>query len=286
VQLELPWALGPPDGRYVLREAGAPTHVIVLATLGAAERRSASRRRARGRGRGREVAPEPLPTPVSTARATIVDALATDPHAAAEWLERADAATGEGALRQLAGMLRAHRVATADPTVQPPGLAHALVVRAGFGGGEEVAEGRWTRAVEISTAEHVRRRVRRSDVLRPQERLSALLGGRSHVLACEELALRARHDLDHGHLREGALQLRIALDAALAELPAAPGGDALAERIADLRARRDELTAVADAALGGVLAPGAEQTLGDVLGRLEAALRARTVAEATSAASE
>ena len=42
---------------------------------------------------------------------------------------------------------------------------------------------------------------------RPQERLAALLGGRDAALACEELALRARGDLDHGRAREAALQL-------------------------------------------------------------------------------
>ena len=40
----MPWALGPPDGRYLLRaprrSPGAPpTHVLVIATLGAPERR-------------------------------------------------------------------------------------------------------------------------------------------------------------------------------------------------------------------------------------------------------
>jgi hypothetical protein len=288
--MEFPWALGPPDGRYVLRRTAgsapadaardsAPadplaTHVIVLATLGAAERRHGRRR-----GRGRPAAPAPSPTPVETARVTVVDADGTDPAAAEAWLERADAATAQDALRQLAAMLRAQRLATADPALHTPGLSNALVVRAGYGAGEEVADGRWTRALELPTAEHERRRRRRTDALRPQERLSALLGGRAHVLACEELTLRARQDLDHGNLREGALQLRAALDAALAELPATPGAAQLTERIEELRARRGEVVALADAAIGGVLDADAAQTLEQVLGRLEAALRARAVAE-------
>ena len=44
--------------------------------------------------------------------------------------------------------------------------------------------------------------------LAPQERLAALLAGRDVALACEELALRARLDLDQGREREAALQLR------------------------------------------------------------------------------
>ena len=41
-QMELPWQLGPPDGRYLLRDCvdpdAPPAHVIVFATLGAPER--------------------------------------------------------------------------------------------------------------------------------------------------------------------------------------------------------------------------------------------------------
>ena len=37
IQLEFPWALGPPDGRYLLRAPpdAEPEHVVVLGTLGA-----------------------------------------------------------------------------------------------------------------------------------------------------------------------------------------------------------------------------------------------------------
>ncbi|MCW3023282.1 MAG: hypothetical protein JWR30_2604, partial [Conexibacter sp.] len=49
MQLELPWELGPADGRYVLRgHAGEPEHVLVLQTVAAHPRRSRLRgRRAR-----------------------------------------------------------------------------------------------------------------------------------------------------------------------------------------------------------------------------------------------
>src|SRR3954470_23453068 len=70
VQIEVPWPLGPEDGRYVVRRhAGEqPDHVLVLATLGA------EKRTRRGR-KDRSVEPEPPPTPVATGRATIVDAV-------------------------------------------------------------------------------------------------------------------------------------------------------------------------------------------------------------------
>ena len=70
-QVEFPWPLGPPDGRYVVRTPGdataTPSHVVVFATLGAPERR-----RLAGRRRVRDAAPEPGPTPVATGRATII----------------------------------------------------------------------------------------------------------------------------------------------------------------------------------------------------------------------
>jgi hypothetical protein len=75
--------------------------------------------------------------------------------------------------------------------------------------------------------------------------------------------LRARLDLDEGREREARLQLRIAFDAALAELPADPAAPALAERIEELRTLSPTLTA-AD-----------RDQLSSALGRLEAALRAR-----------
>ena len=42
------------------------------------------------------------------------------------------------------------------------------------------------------------------------------------MLACEELVLRARADLDAGRVREAALQARMALESLLAELPEMP----------------------------------------------------------------
>jgi hypothetical protein len=154
--------------------------------------------------------------------------------------------------------------------VHEPTLRQALVVRIGHGLGEQVAEGRWSAARVLGLPRDPR--TRRSAVLRPQERLAELLGGHAHVLACEELTLRARHDLDHGRLREAALELRGALDAALWELTANPS---LAARLDELRTRRPAVDALAAAMLAGAPPADAHDTLAGVLGRLEAALRAR-----------
>jgi hypothetical protein len=270
VQFELPWALGPADGRYVVRDAAdePPSHVLVLATLGAPERR-----RLRDR-RGRPATPEPPPTPVTTARATVVDAAPVTPDEAERWL--AAAGTGEAAvaLALVARAVRAHRIASGDPATREPSLAQALVVRIGYGAGEQVAHGRWRAARELPPIRP--RQVRRGAGLRPQERMAALLGGHARALACEELALRARQDLDAGQLREAALQLRAALAAALAELPAARDTSAdMPARVAELRERARAVATLADQALTGALPASAAETLAATLQRLEAALRAR-----------
>ena len=273
MQFELPWALGPADGRYVVRGTAdaPPSHVLVLATLGAPERR-----RLRDR-RGRPAAPEPPPTPVTTARATVVDAEPVSCEEAERWVAAAGTEEAQAALAVVARAVRAHRVASGDPAVREPSLAQALVVRVGYGAGEQVAHGRWRAARELPPIRAPRRH--RSAGLRPQERMAALLGGHTRALACEELALRARADLDAGQLREAALQLRAALVAALVELPADRDASAdMPTRIAELREHASAVAAIADEALSGVLSTSAAATLGAALQRLEAALRARVAA--------
>lgn len=274
VQFEFPWALGPADGRYVVRDAAnaPPSHVLVLATLGAPERRRLRDRRAR------PLAAEPSPSLVTTARATVVEAEPTSIAEAERWLAAAGPEDAERALAQVARAVRAHRLASGDPAVHEPALAQALVVRAGHGPGEQVAEGRWSAARELPPARAARQG--RVAGLQPQERLAALLGGHARPLACEELTLRARHDLDGGHLREAALQLRAALDAALGELPRAPDASAdMARRVSELRERRPAVAALADDALGGVLPAEAGETIATALQRLESALRARIASQ-------
>ncbi len=274
VQLEYPWALGPDPGRYTIRErlAEPPRHILVLALLGAPQRRLLRPRR-----RPREAAPEPPPEPVATARATLVDTAALDDLAAADaWLRGADLeALASAAAARLNRVLHAHRIAIADPCAREVGLAQALVVRVGYGAGEQVADGRWDRARELPSGARAALRPGRA-ALRSQERLSAVLGGRDALLACEELALRARADVDAGREREAALQLRATLDAALAELEPWRDQAALADRLEELRGRRDEVRAAAEAALQGGLSDAQSDVVSAVLLRVEAALRART----------
>ena len=176
----------------------------------------------------------------------------------------------------------------------------ALVIRAGWGEGEQVAYGRWMHARELPL-EHSRRRTlrprpgagrARSAALRPQERLAALLGARSDALLCEELALRARLDLDQGRPIHAAIELDSALAAARARAArrGAPGPRAAhrraraAARRASPRRRRSRARACASRPRGedDATPTGARQLDEDVLRhgleRLEAALRARSAA--------
>lgn len=227
--------------------------------------------RRRRRARARKADPEPVAVEVT--RATVIDA---DPlgelDAADAWLARA---VGEGtvvreALAVLNRAVAGHRLAAFDPWVVDATAGHALVCRVGYGTGEQVADGEWESARELPPPRGSR------SMFSPGERVAAILGGRDVALACEELALRARGDLDHGRVREAALQLSVALDATLAELEV--WREQLAPRLDELAALRPGVADVASVALQGGLEPEAVEVLETALRRIEAALRARTAA--------
>jgi hypothetical protein len=194
---------------------------------------------------------------------------------AAAWLTGAGEPELAAGLAVLNRVLHSQRLAWADPHVHGIGRRDALAARLGYGAGEEVADGLWTDARELIDAGPRRRR---SKVPAAQARLAALLTGRHAPLACEELALRARLDLDEGRAREAALQVLVALDAALAELPGDPAAPALVDRLEELRGLHDAVAAAASAALGGSLGQSERAATAFALGRIEAALRARAVA--------
>ena len=273
VQLEFGFRLGPGDGRFLIRrEPDADVEgVLVLTTLGAAQRRFLSGRK------GREITgagPEPVPT----SRATVTRPSPFRDSAEAEsWLSglRADAdaadAEVETAVTTLNRAIHAHRASRADPNARDVSAEAALVVRIGYGPGDAVADGHFEQAWELPRE---RRRTRRS-MEGPEERFAALLGGREQVLACEELVLRARADLDAGRAREAALQARVALESLLAEMPEIPG-----ERRPGLEADRELVGRAANAALTGELPDDLARTLREAVVRMESALRARRLGSA------
>lgn len=267
VQMELPWELGPADGRYLLRVRGGtadgePEHVVVLSTVGAERRRMLGKR-------SRTRAADPEPTRVPVARATIVDPVGLSAERQADaWLKQLDPEREvNAATNVLNRVLFAHRIATAQPHTHEITPTHALVIRAGFGEGEQVADGLWLQARELQLSR--KRELRRATVLRPQERLAVLLSGRGSALLCEELALRARSDFDAGRVALAAIELDRAYVSALKELPT--------EEREDLRARIEELGELSAAVAHTAQAESPEEKVVlHALERLEAALRART----------
>jgi hypothetical protein len=284
IQFEFPWELGPPDGRYLMRphEGAEPERVVVLGTLGASRRAPSRAQRlseATRASRKRPVEPSPEPEPVATTRATLVDPVSLSAERQAKaWLAELD---GEqeirAALDVLNRVLHFHRIAAADPHVHEVAAEQALVIRAGWGEGEQVADGVWAHAQELRwrgpSGVRKKRIGDRAAALRPQERLAVLLAARGSALLCEDLVLRARVDLDHGRLAHAAIELRGAYAAALAELPGEQRED-LAIRLAELEKLRDGVEAQARAALARSELD--EDLVSHALGRLEAALRART----------
>jgi hypothetical protein len=217
-QLDLGFALGPSDGRYLARGETERLDVVVLKTLGAPLRTLMPRRR-----RGRALPPgQDEPEPVSIARATVVPALPfEDEESAREWLERCrrseeerEAAVG-AALLVLNEAVRAYRLAAGDPYVHEVSRFGALVVRLGYGPGESVADGRWREAYELPEPG---RRASRRRMLAPQEQFAAMLSGRRPAQASEDLLLRARLDFDLGRRDQASLQLAAAIQGLAAEL--------------------------------------------------------------------
>jgi hypothetical protein len=283
VQWELAGRLGPPPGRYVLRRfAGDDAQaVIVVRELGApiaAVRRTSRWRR---RVRPRRVAPPPAAPRVPVTRVTVVEAKPL--RDATAWLAHAarePAALGDAA-HALTRLVAAHRIAVAAPLPDPE-LAAALAVRVGYGTGAQVAEGGWESALELSAQEIAwaapRRALRRrAGAPAGADRLAALLAGRDAALACEELTLRARTDLDHDRAREAALQLEAALTAALAELAGWRDLGDMARRLDELRGYAEPVATAASAAREGRLDAAGVETTTAALARLEAALRARAL---------
>lgn len=229
----------------------------MLSTLGAPQR-------ARLRGARPRSTSEAEPEPVPTSRATVISA--TPLASPATWLADLDRdAEVASALAILNRALRAHRAATADPYVAEVSSERALVVRIGYGSGEEVADGRYGEAVELPR--FAGRRVKRS-MEAPEERFAALIGGRAEVHPAEELVLRARADLNAGRPAEAALQCRVAIEALLGLLSDSPDA-------ASIEPHRDPVAAAANEALRGTMAAGSAAALEDAVGAMERALKRR-----------
>jgi len=281
VQFDYAGTLPLADGRYLVGEpeSGEET-VLVLQRLGApplGERR---------RRRGRPAPADPEPAPVALTRATAIRAATPfETQAdAARWLD--EACEAEEMVEQLAieavavlnHALHAQAVAAADPYGRQLSPGQAERVLLGYGSGEETADGRFTdaRQVDLTPRSNSRRR-QREEELRPQERVAAVLRGREQLDACETLLLRARADLAAGRDREAALQLRVGLEALLAELDGAVEDPGHVADMQTMSSRKDEVDKAVDAALRGNLTGKQRQHVEDLLDVGDRILRRRRI---------
>jgi hypothetical protein len=271
VQLEFAGALGLDQGRYLARE---PERVLVVA-IGDAP--PPPRRRLR-RPRPQDIDPDAKPRAVPLTTLTVVRPEPLGDRVEAEsWFagfredtERLEAELG-AALEVVNRALHAHRTAALDPAVSDASREHALAVRLGYGTGEGLARGHWEEAVALPSSG----RRGRGEALRPQDRVAAVLGRREAVSPHEAVLLRARADLDTGRDREAALQLRVGLEALLADL--AGGSPKHAEELAALRERRSGTGQAANEALRGELTDDRRAELAETLRLCERLLRRRRV---------
>ena len=251
-QFDLAGTLSVADGRYLVRGEEGGQSVLVIETL------TATARPGRRRRRVREVEADQAPPSLPLSRATAVRAahpFETEEEAG-RWLDEAteaedtlDILVGEG-IGLLNRALHAQAAASGEPNLQELTPERAVMVRVGYGSGDQVAAGRSSAVREVDVwASGASRRRRRAEELRPQERVAAVLGGKEQIDPCETLLLRARADLDAGRVREAALQLRIGLEALLATMRAAPSDRGHEEDLATLERRRGEVGEAANAAL-------------------------------------
>ena len=212
-----------------------------------------------------------------------------DDAAAAAWLSgrpaRAPTAIRRGRARACStGRVHAHRVAAADPTSPGPTRGTALVTRVGFGSGEQVAEGRWAAARELppparAAARDGARCARRS--ASPRCSPAATPRWPASSWRCAPASTST-----HGRPREAALQLAIALAAAVEELEAGASWPAWPARLEELAGRRAAVARRGRRGAQGGLDGAAPRRSRAALARLEAALRARAAGASDKGSSE
>ncbi|MEV4422956.1 hypothetical protein AB0L40_23695 [Patulibacter sp. NPDC049589] len=267
VQVEIPGELDLGDGRWTVRgHANRPRAVVIVEVT----------ERPRRRFRRRRGEPDEHVAQASTVL-TVVDADPLEARDVERWLARAD---GEAALVEalevLRRLLHLAAVAAADPDPRPVRARDLSKATIGYGTGPEGAYGRWTSARRIPIPADEPDRARRSSRgSGSEERLAELLSGRDAVLAAEVLTLQARRDLAAGRVREAALGLRMALEAAIAELEPWRAAPQLDEAIAGLRDARPRVAEAAAAAVRGGLDDEQDAAVREVLRAVSMALARR-----------
>ncbi len=278
IQFEFTFNLGVADGRYIVRHEHAAADVIVFGSSEATGRKRFGKRRRRSADTDDAVS-----GPSSTVTVVLPDRF-TDEQIAARWLADRSGDTDEAeneiekALKLLNEALAAHRVASSDPYVSELDRDRAATVKIGFGRGEEIADQKWSEAMDLPELQKGKRRRRR--IIDPQIKFAAILSRKETALLAEELLLRAKLDLQTNRLRHAALQADLALEALLAEqgqseLEEGEKGERQASDLNWLRSQEKSLERIADSALGGDLEPESAAAIEEIVERMERFLRRR-----------
>jgi hypothetical protein len=223
---------------------------------------------------------------VPISRVTVIGASGFDDEAAAkEWLERCRRNDDERdklvdtSLLVVNRAIHGHRIAGSDPYVRDVSPPQAQAMRIGYGTGDDVVDGNWRDAYDLPP--DTGRRSSRRQMLAPQEELAGILSGKKPIYVSDDLALRARLDLEQGRLEQAALQLRACLDALAAEATRDDAGikggrGALEKHVATTR----DLVA---AAFEGKLSEKRVAELSETIAQVERLLRRRRYADGSSA---
>ncbi|WP_026912875.1 hypothetical protein [Patulibacter minatonensis] len=264
VQVEVPGAVDVQDGRWTVRGHANRPRAVVLVESTDRPRRRYLRRRADPD----EDAQQPSTT------LTVVDADPLEARDVDRWLARVDdQAVLTEALDILRHLLHLAAVAAADPDPRPLRARDLSRATVAYGTGPEGAYGRWTasRRLPVPADDRSGRR-RGGPAASSDERLAELLSGRDAVLAAEVLTLRARQDLNAGRVREAALGLRMALEAAITELEPWRAAPQLDDAITALLDARPRVASAAAAAARGGLEEEQDADVRDVLKAVSFAL--------------
>jgi hypothetical protein len=271
VQLEFTHALGPHAARYIVDSGQGPAgsedrgghsalearnqkaagvtraigvaDVLVVGVVGA----PASRPRVLRRARYAEQPPSPAEVPLSLVTFVRGTVPLSDKREAHERLEaiRFSEQDQNAFIRDALGVLnvaiRAHRAGAHDPYAIEVTLRDARRVRIGYGATEQVQEGRWETALELSPL--TGRPSTRIERLRPAEAVAAVLSGRSRIFEAEDLLLRALVDLDNRRTRGAAFQVGAAIRLLPLELGAESWGAIPGMRSLEARAQELETAA-------------------------------------------
>jgi hypothetical protein len=268
VQLEFTHALGPPAGRYTVREDAPSGNGATPASPGSADvlviqvegapptRRRLLRARVLAAKSGAAAAEVPIVLATLVKGTSALggcaegDALLADMHDGGDRVERWVA---EG-LAVVNRAITAYRLCAGDPHVVGVTRQDARAVRIGYGTGEQVFHGGWERAIEVPPPRAPK--VKREVTLMPQQGVAAVLSAGAPLLEAEELVLRAALDLEQGRERAAAVGLNAGFDLLRAELRHQDLSPGARRRLQDAESGGGELAELASRATGGTLEPG------------------------------